>query len=243
MSRFYIPHESVRGKTIVVSGEEAHHIIDVMRLKPGDGVVTFDATGREYIGIIKEVVKRSLVIDITEERESSAKCGMPVTLIQAIPKKDKMDYIVEKATELGVRTIAPVFTERTIPKWDKRKMASQAERWRKIAREASKQCGRSDIPEIEEVAYFSDIIGKFKGCGRAFMAALSERAVPFKEALKGPRPDTVTVAIGPEGDFTSGEIEEAVSAGFRLVSLGPRVLKSDTAGLAVLAVLNHEYAD
>jgi len=243
MSRFYIPHESIRGRMIVVSGEEAHHIIDVMRLKPNDRVVTFDATGKEYIGVIKEVAKKSLVIDITEEKEVAAKSGAKITLIQAVPKKNKMDYIVEKATELGVSGIMPVFTERTIPKWDKRKMAFQAERWRKIAREASKQCGRADIPKVEEMTYFTAITGNFSGCDQALVAALSDKAVPMKAALKGPRPHNVAVAIGPEGDFTDEEIEAAVSAGFKVINLGPRVLKSDTAGLAALAVLNYEYAD
>ncbi len=240
MSRFYVPKESVKGRTIIIGGEEAHHIIDVMRLKPSDTIVAFDGTGKEYAGLIASVANKSVVVDIIRVLEPAAVSGVKITLIQAIPKKAKMDYIVEKATELGVAAIVPVFTERTIPDWDDEKRASCVRRWRKIALEASKQCSRSDIPAVSDIKSFSESLKDPSGCGLALIAALADGTVGISKAIAGCRVKSVTIAIGPEGDFTPQEVARARDAGFKPVSLGPRVLKSDTAGLAVLAILDYE---
>jgi 16S rRNA (uracil1498-N3)-methyltransferase len=243
MSRFFVPRASVKGNTISVSGDEAHHIIDVMRLKVSDSVVTFDGTGKEYAGVIAKADKRSLVIEVKIVRESQQKSGPSVTVIQAIPKREKIEYFIEKATELGVSSVAPVLTARTIPDWSDEKKASHVERWRKLAREASKQCGRLDIPEISKITGFRDLLANMPKEGLKLIAALDDRAIPLKTALLNFNSGPVMIAIGPEGDFTPEEVKAAVDSGFRIVSLGPRVLKSDTAGLFVLSVIGNEYAD
>ncbi|MCM8761653.1 MAG: 16S rRNA (uracil(1498)-N(3))-methyltransferase, partial [Candidatus Omnitrophica bacterium] len=237
---FYVPKEAISGKIIRITGEQAHHIVDVMRLNKLDKVVTFDGTGREYIGFIKDIKGKSVIVELVETRTPPSKESSKLTLIQAIPKKEKMDYIVEKATELGVNSIIPLITGRTIPDWDQPKRVSQVERWRKISLEASKQCGRSDIPRIEDIKTFAEIAAKVDGYDLALIAALDDRAEPLKKILFGFRGGNIAIAIGPEGDFTPFEVEEAKKIGFRVVNLGPRVLKSDTAGLAVLAILNYE---
>ena len=242
MSRFYVPKESIKGNRIYISGKEAHHILDVMRLKLLDKVVVFDGTGSEYTGIVKEIKNRLLSIEILETRENAREEKYEITLIQAIPKKDKMDYIAEKATELGVSHIIPVITARTIPDWNDAKKSSVLERWRKITREASKQCGRSDIPEIEPVADFSEVIRNSGGYDGKLLAALSDKAIKLKDALKNYKGTRILIAIGPEGDFTPEEVDAASTAGFKIVSLGRRILKSDTAGLAILAMINYEYS-
>lgn len=241
MSRFYIPKGSVREKEISVSGEEAHHILDVMRLKKLDAVTAFDGEGMEYSGFIKSVGRNSLVIQITSEVSTGHPQEYPVTLIQAIPKKDNMDYIVEKATELGVTAILPVVTERTIVRWNDQKRHDHAERWRAISREAAKQCGRTVIPRIEEIKKFTDALSAAEDKGLKLIAALTDKAVDMKKKVSGFKGGAITLAIGPEGDFTPGEIEAAEKHGFKAVSLGRRVLKSDTAGLAAIAALNYEF--
>ena len=159
MSRFYIPKEFVNGNKIIVSGEEAHHILDVMRLKKLDNIVTFDGTGKEYTGIIRDMKGGLLEIEVINTKDIGLdKSGVKIMLIQALPKKDKMDYIVEKATELGVSSIIPVTTARTIPVWDDSKKSAHLERWQKIAREASKQCGRVNIPAIDTARSFKEVI-------------------------------------------------------------------------------------
>jgi len=242
MSRFFVPRGSVKGNTITVSGDEAHHIVDVMRLKASDGVVTFDGLGREYTGVITKADKRSLIIEVKSVRETKSGSGTRVTVIQAIPKREKIEYFIEKATELGVSVIIPVTTGRTIPDWSEEKKASHVERWRKLAREASKQCGRLDVPEISKISEFRNILAGVGKDGLKLIAALDDRAIPIKTALMGSSGAPVIIAIGPEGDFTPEEVNAAVDHGFRIVSLGPRVLKSDTAGLFVLSVIGNEYA-
>lgn len=249
MSRFYVSKESIKGNQILIIGKEAHHILDVMRLKVSDEVVVFDGTGKEYIGKVIDAGRKSLSLDIVKTRDiaKEERCG--ITLIQAIPKKDKMDYIVEKATELGVNSVAPVTTARTIPDWDDAKKTEIVERWRKLALEAAKQCGRTNLPEIRPIVDFKEAItaSVFVNTDAVYslklIAALSDRAIKLKDALKGSTGGRITVAIGPEGDFTAEEINMAEGKGFKTVSLGPRVLKSDTAGLAVIAMINYEYQD
>lgn len=243
MARFYVPEGSIEDTRVSISGKEAHHIMDVMRLKKFDKVVIFDGTGREYDGVIKDTARKSLSIEITGQRPAAHTGGLEITLIQSVPKKDKMDYIVEKATELGVADVIPVITARTIVDWDRAKRAAAAERWRKIAKEASKQCGRPDIPHIADIADFTDFLKDAAKYDLALMATLERGTVDIKDALKSSRPRKAAVAIGPEGDFTPVEVKDAQNIGFRLVSLGARVLKSDTAALAALAILNYEHAN
>jgi len=241
MSRFYVPRESVRGGVITISGKEAHHIIDVMRLKRLDKVVTFDGTGREYVGFVKEMKLKSLTVEIVETRTPAGASHSRITLIQAIPKKEKMDYLVEKATELGACAVLPVLTARTIPAWDDSKKARHVERWRAIAKEASKQCGRADIPNVDDIKRLSDVLKDPTDYDLLLIAALSDEAISLKDALAGFKGGKIAVAIGPEGDFTAEEIGAARETGFKVISLGARVLKSDTAGLAVLSILNYEF--
>ncbi len=241
MSRFFVPKEMVKPGRIVITGREAHHILDVMRLKKSDKVTTFDGSGREYVGIIKETDHRSLVVEIVETRVARQIDSVRITLVQALTKKEKIDYIIEKATELGVYRVVPVFTERAIPVWDDNKRRSHVDRWRKIAREASKQCGRSNIPEISEIEDFSSSVMKMSNEELRLIAVLSEETVPIARAISGLKPKSIAIAIGPEGDFTAQETSIAKSAGFRPISLGARVLKSDTAGLAAVAILNYEF--
>jgi 16S rRNA (uracil1498-N3)-methyltransferase len=266
MSRFFVAKEFVKGESIYITGLGAHHILDVMRLKVLDEVVIFDGTGREYTGIVKAADRKSLEVQIKSTRETFAERGPCLTLIQAIPKKDKMDYIAEKATELGVSRIIPVTTERTIPEWDDTKKASIVERWRKISREAAKQCGRTDIPDISPIVSFEELIRSCEEPKAAkkskkestsplkspamtvrdddlkLIAVLNDKAIRLKDALKNGRGKKIEIAIGPEGDFTQKETESATGAGFKMVSLGPRVLKSDTAGVAALSMINYEYS-
>jgi 16S rRNA (uracil1498-N3)-methyltransferase len=240
MSRFFVPPEAVKGNSITISGKEAHHIIDVMRLKVSDRVVTFDGTGKEYAGIISGISRNLLTVEIAKTRLLSEKMSSKITLLQALTKKEKMDYIVEKATELGVYSMIPVITARTIPDWDKEKRQAQADRWRKIAREAAKQCGRADVPAVSEITNFMDAIKKSGSFNACFIAVLSDSTMPLKQAIAGSLPARIAIAIGPEGDFTADESNAAMENGFKAVNLGPRVLKSDTAGLALLSILDYE---
>ena len=242
MSRFFVPKESVKARTIEVSGKEAHHILDVMRLKVLDKIVAFDGTGKEYVGFIKDIRKGALSVEIVETRSPQGAEGAKITLLQAIPKKEKMDYVIEKATELGVYAIIPLMTERTIPRWEASKKNAREDRWRKIAREAARQCGRVDIPNISAITSFKECVKNSTDHDLALIAVLNDETVSIREALSAFRGGKIAMAIGPEGDFTPSEALLAKESGFKAVSLGPRILKSDTAGLASLAILNYEFS-
>jgi len=243
MSRFYVPKEYISGDKISIDGKEAHHILNVMRLKVSDKVIVFDGTGKEYVGLVRETGRKSLLLEVIKVRSANPQLKHNVTLIQAIPKKEKMDYIVEKATELGVSSIIPMTTARTIPDWNEAKKSIIVARWQKISREAAKQSGRLDLPEIKPIAAFDETIKDLDGVSLKLIAALSDKAVKLKDAFKNCSTGRIVVAIGPEGDFTSEEISIAEEKDFKVISLGPRVLKSDTAGLALLAIINYEYQD
>jgi len=242
MSRFYVPKENVKENTIFIEGQEARHILNVMRLTGGDKVVVFDGTGKEYTGFIKEAKPKSLTVEIISIKTPN-KEGIPeITLVQAVPKKGKMDYIVEKATELGVHSIIPVLSERTVVKIEAGKITNRVSRWKKIAGGAAKQCGRVSIPEIGDVQKFYNVVDAIDKYDLSLMACLSEGTIPLKEAISDFETGKIIIFIGPEGDFTPDEIKMAESTSSRLISLGGRVLKSDTAGLYLLSVLNYEFS-
>ncbi|MFA6636846.1 MAG: RsmE family RNA methyltransferase [Candidatus Omnitrophota bacterium] len=245
MGRFFVAKESVYDGEAVISGDEARHMIEVMRLENGDNVVVFDGEGSEYRGTVKNAdrKKMTLTVSINDVKNFPPEEFPRITLAQAIPKKNKMDLIVEKATELGVHRIVPIITERTIVRPDKRNSSKVTERWKRIALETSKQCGRQRTPEISGTVFFREVIGTVKNYDLSLLACLDTRTVPIKRALPSPVPKNVLVIIGPEGDFSPPEIENAEEERCILVSLGKRVLKSDTAGLFVISIIGYEGGD
>jgi len=242
MSRFYAPPASVRGKKIYVSGEEAHHITEVMRLGCGDPVTVFDGTGAEYDGVIASSGRKKVVIDVLDARPAGGeKRTAGLSLAQAVPKKDKMDLIAREATELGAEEIIPFESARTVARIKGERRRRRPERWRRIAVEASKQCGRSELPRISEIKDFAGILRLIPEYDIAIMPCLSKKAVLLKSALRGIRRPKKTLAIiGPEGGFTEDEVTTAERKGAVLVSLGPLTLKSDTAAVVTLSILNNE---
>lgn len=240
MSRFYVSPESVKGSKIYVGREESHHIIDVMRLKQGDPITVFNGTGKEYEGKIYSIKDKRVIVDVSKTKIVDKKRSIKFSLAQSIPKKEKMDLIIQKATELGVDEIYPIESSRTIVK-TKGKRQHKIERWQKIAIEASKQCGRIELPRVREVTNLHNILEDITRYDLAIMPCLSEKSISFKSALRNiNRPDKILVIIGPEGGFTFDEIKRASNKGAVLVSLGNLVLKSDTAAITTFSILNYE---
>jgi len=240
MSRFYVNHKDVKGKYINIRGEEAHHLSNVMRIKEGDRVVLFDGEGKEYTSIIKTVKKSEVTAEIIKTDSVSQEEAVAITLAQAIPKKSKIDFIIEKATELGVDSVIPIYTKRTVVRLDKEKKDSRQTRWGKIAVSASKQCGRTKVPKIYPVTEFDNIVERISDYDLALMACLSEDTRKIKEVIKDFKGKKILVFIGPEGDFTKEEMASAGLKGCEHISLGPRVLRVDTAALNILSILRYE---
>lgn len=236
MKRFFINRQDIQDNKIVISGKEAHHIKDVTRLNINDRFLGIDGTGKLYTLRIANI---SDVIEAEIEKISEKIMNMPrILLACALPKKGQMDYIVEKATELGVSEIIPVITRRTIVKVDKKNNDNKLNRWKSIAVEASKQSGRDKVTDIHNIMDFKDavlFIGKL-GYHKRIIPCLSEGTKNLAELYIGYKRDIV-VLIGPEGDFTREEIAFASNAGFIPVSLGPLVLKVETACLYCLSLI------
>jgi len=235
MRRFFIDKNCIKEKSVEIQGKEAHHIKDVIRLRPGDRFLGFDGTGKNYT---LRVITTGDTVKADIEKISSGKVDMPkILLAVSMPKKSKIDEIIEKATELGVSEIIPMATERTIVKVDKKTGISKQKRWERIALEASKQCGRDELPKIYEPMNFKDVLELTTKLGykTRVIPYVGEGTKNIRDALK--RAEESAVFIGPEGDFTDKEIELAEKQGLEPVSLGPLVLRVDTACIFSLSVI------
>jgi len=239
--RFYVPPESIfplKNLIQIKDKTEAHHIRDVMRLKKGDMVDIFDGNGREYSCFIEEVRKGEVIIKIKEELSPEHDAPFHITLYQAVPKKAKMDFIIEKTVELGVARIVPMITDRTVP--ESKDFSKKAERWKRIGMASSKQCGRRILPVISDITDFNSALIGSKQKDIAIFASLDKGSKPLKGILRGLAHKNIAVFIGPEGDFSPREISMAKENGCRMCSLGNLILKSETAAIYILSCLSYE---
>lgn len=239
MSRFFIPPDKISENKIYVDSKPLRHIRKVMRLQKGDTIVAFDGTGREYIGVIEQDLPKSAIIDIKKTIVIKRERQISISVAQAIPKKDTMDYIVTKSTELGVDEILPIITERTIARPKLKDFDLKRTRWERIAAEAARQCGRLYLPKISNIAFFKDFLKQIKDFELILIPTLDGERIALKNALNE-KPKNVLVIIGPEGDFTKREVAQAKKAGAIAVTLGENVLRCDTAAIYVLSVLSYE---
>jgi 16S rRNA (uracil1498-N3)-methyltransferase len=240
--RFYISPDSISPDKNIIEirdKQEIHHIRDVMRLKIGNKINAFDGMASEFSGVIREMTRDSVIISIEDRKPFKYTKPFDVVIYQAVPKKNKMNFIVEKAVELGVDAITPIITDRTIPAINN-KACKRIERWRKIAIASSKQCGRVRLPLISDVMDFKAALAQAGEKDLRLLAALDKEARPLKSILRDGKPRHIAVFIGPEGDFSPGEISMAKEMGFIICSLGPLVMKSDTAAMYLLSCLWYE---
>jgi 16S rRNA (uracil1498-N3)-methyltransferase len=238
MRRFFLPNF----QEPVLIGNEAYHAQHVLRLKAGDTVNVFDGRGHEAHCRIAEVTKDSIELTILE-RSSNPPLPFRISLAQAIPKKN-MDLIVQKATELGVAVMVPLLSERTIVQLDDK--SKKMDRWREIALDACKQCGNNWLPEIQPPQKLTTFLNASGDFDLKLIASLQPDAELLRRILSNPSTlqhaasPSVLILIGPEGDFTLGELSLAKSAGCLPLSLGSLVLRADTAALYALSILHHE---
>ena len=245
MHRFYIPPERSQGDKLRLEEREAHHAIGVLRLRRGDPVTILDGAGTVLSGEIAEASKSWMEVKVFERR-SVPPLPWRITLFQAMPKGKIFEDIVEKATELGVHRIVPIASQRVVatPENPARKL----ERWKLAAIEAVKQCGSPWLPEIEAPASLADrVTERFD---LSFFGSLQPNSQHVRHWLDTPdrlkpgqqtgKSISIGIWIGPEGDFTPEEISLLESAGARPITLGPNVLRSETAAIYSLAILNHE---
>ncbi len=243
MARFYVPQPRVEQGMLKVEGEEVKHIRKVLRLKAGDEITVFDGLGKEFDGIIVKEGLSSVVIQVQNVYSSKRDSRLEITLAQSLLKGEKMDTLIQKATELGVKEIIPFLSSRSVPFLEKSKRLTRHHRWERIAIGASKQCGRGVVPKIEPLQDYSDMLRT--AASDALRLILWEReGTKLKEILERVKErKKIFFVIGPEGGFSEGEVDEAKGAGFIPVTLGRRILRAETASLCFLSILQYEQGD
>lgn len=239
MPRFPVDEKKIEDGRATLSGTDYKHIVKVLRMKEGDALTLFDCKSFEYDGKISRVGSKEVVVDILSSRKVETDSPLRMTLMQGLPKGDKMDYIVEKATEIGVHAIVPVVTERSQVRTADKKM-----RWERIAVEAAKQCGRTKPPTIENTLNYNEAINCLDDDSLGLILHVGSQ-VSLKEFLKNPlqHPTNIIVLIGPEGGFSENEVLLASEMGFTSLGLGPRTLRTETAGIAVLSIIQFQHGD
>lgn len=241
MSRFFIPKENISENKITVTGEDIVHISKVLRLKKGDFFTCCDGRGFDYEVKIADISKTEVVCDIVNKQKSETEPPVKITLIQGVPKASKMDYVIQKNTELGISEIYPCSLNRCVSKTEKDK---KTDRWQKIAKEAAQQSGRGIVPVIYDAVSLKDAAEILKKSDISFVAYECEDKNTLKDVLLSKEnPKTVAFLIGPEGGFDVSEIEFLKNIGIPVISLGKRILRTETAGEAVLSMIMYEIGD
>ncbi len=243
LPRFYVPQPRIVDGMIRLEGDEVRHIRRVLRLGAGDEVLLFDGLSKEYEGTIVEEGPLSILVRIDRLRPCQTESPLHLTLAQSLLKGEKMDYLVQKATELGVKRIAPFFSSRSIPVLEEAKSLGRRRRWEKIAVAASKQCGRGTVPEIETIRSYSEMLENVPPGSVRLL--LWEREGDRLKKVLGAAMETTEVffIVGPEGGLSPDEVDQAKGLGFIPVNLGRRILRAETTGVCLLSILQYEWGD
>ena len=239
MRNFYVPPNQILDDIILISGEEKHHIVNVLRLKPNEHVRIFDGYGNEYLARLQHFNSDNVVAGILEHRQIPPPKPY-VTLLQGLPKFDKFEQIVQKTTELGVSEIVPVLCQHSVPKLKRDVSFKRVSRWQRIANEASKQCGRIYLPKVKEITKFNECCTELN-----FDVSLilweEEQQLGLKSILtQNAHAERVSLFVGPEGGFSPEEVNIAIAAGAIPVTLGANILRTETAAIVGVALILYE---
>ena len=245
MHRFYIAPENWHPDALVLTGAEAHHCATVLRLEQADKVVVFNGRGCEITAeIVASNTAEVRLRKLHDAKTVPLRCR--ITLGQAIPKGKNMDLIVQKAVEIGAAEIAPILSDRTVVRLDEESAASKQAKWQTVAIEAAKQCGQNWLPQVRTPQTLAQFFQNHRGFDLQLIGSLQSDAVHLKKILAqfstehGDRPRSVLMLVGPEGDFTPAELSLARSQGCRPITLGPIVLRVETASIYCLSILSYE---
>ncbi|MBI9085599.1 MAG: 16S rRNA (uracil(1498)-N(3))-methyltransferase [Desulfobacterales bacterium] len=244
MRRFYLHPDLIDSGDLVLDGANASHLRRVLRLGPGDAVVLFDGTGREFDARIDRFFGDRVTLRLTGQRDVRSESPLSITLAQGYLKEGKMDDLVRQSTELGVTRFVPFFADRSVARPDPGKLSARMKRWERIAREALKQCRRGRVPEIGPAAALDDIVGLSAGADLKIVF-WEEAQIPLADisAALSAMPHEVFVLLGPEGGLGPEEVERLIAAGFVAAGLGPRILRAETATVAACALVQYLFGD
>ena len=245
MHRFYLPPDECQGSALTLTGREAHHGLRVLRLRKGERVTVLNGVGRVFDCEVTSLNRDTIGLDVQETKDAPAP-PCEITLVQAIPKGKLLDSIIQKATELGVSRVVPLLSERVITQIDGDNSDTKTAHWRTVAIEAIKQCGSPWLPRIEPAVSLAELLARKEAFDLVLIASLQPGSrhprVWFDQFRQRERrePKSACVWVGPEGDFTEGEVAAVMAAGTAAITLGPLVLRCETAATYCLSVINYE---
>lgn len=241
MPHFFVPPDNVRGGRFFLAPDESRHLAVVLRKRSGQEVLLFDGEGKAFRALLESVSAEKVAGKIlSEERPPAA--PFRLRLFQGFPKGDKFDWVLEKMTELGAAEIVPVYTERTVARVPQEKVDARLKRWRKIVLSSAKQCGRAEVPVVQPPVTWPEAFGLVGQDDLTLLPWEGEETRQLKQVLEGKPAKVVNVLIGPEGGLTPEEVELAKKRGAVTVSLGPAILRTETAGLFVASALLYEWS-
>lgn len=244
MHKFFVSNNLIDGDKAVIEGDDVKHIYKVLRLQIGDEIIINNLNGQEYLAKIDDINKKEVQVSIVEKIEVSNESPIRIHLYQGLPKSTKMDLIAQKGTELGISSITPVITERVVVKNEGE--FKKVDRWQRIALEASKQSKRTLIPTINTPISFEAMMEKMKSMDLIVVPYENAEGYGIKKMVKDIQIDSIidiAIVIGPEGGFEEEEISKLKDMGAHIVTLGPRILRTESAGFVCTAILQYELGD
>ena len=242
MPTFLVDRKNISGDTAILTGTEAGHMLKSLRLRAGDDFHAFDEDGTRYRMRILEAASGSIRAGILETSPPESGPAVALTLMVGMPKAAKMDFILEKATELGCSRIVVFRSSRTIPRLDAQDARKRLQRWERVALAAAKQCGSGRMPQVEGILPYAEALRIGSECDGRVVFYEGVGSFGLKKVLRGmDSPKRVALLIGPEGGFSEDEVKEAEDAGFVRAGLGPRILRVETAAVAVLGMVTYEF--
>ena len=245
MPKFFVKNNQIEDNKINIIGEDVNHILNVLRMKKEDELIICDSdTSKNYLSKILELDKTQIECEIINEIESTSESNVEVHIFQGLPKADKMELIIQKSVELGVKEITPVETKRSIVKLDGKDKKKKVDRWNKIAEVAAKQSGRDIIPKINNIVNVNEMVEGFNQYDVVLVCYENEKEVMLKQVLKKYKDISnikIAVVVGPEGGIDGTEIDKMKEKSATIVSLGNRILRTETVCLSILSIIMYEF--
>jgi 16S rRNA (uracil1498-N3)-methyltransferase len=242
----YFAYEMNSNEQLVISGDDYHHIVRVMRMEVEDKLICVDISGKSCICTIAEITDKNIICNIVEYKDGSSELPIRVSIASGLPKGDKLEWIIQKGTELGADQFVPFTAARSIVKWDEKKADKKVERWQKIAKEAAEQSHRNKVPNVHYPISLNALIEASKNYDCKLIAyeeeaRIGEASVLAKSLKNLEEGNTLLVVFGPEGGLELKEIEKLQEHGFQTCGLGPRILRTETAPLALLSAVSYHF--
>lgn len=245
MQRYFVPLKQLEGNKVDIIGDDRHHIANVLRMSAGEEIICVFDDGKAALVSIEEITSEAVIGHVIKWMEEEKEMPVHITIVSGLPKGDKLEYIVQKGTELGARSFIPFISDRSIVKWDSKKASKKIDRLQKIAKEAAEQSHRTHVPSVEQPVTLAQLLNRAANYD-VLLVAFEEEAKQgeksaLHQALKVMKPGaSVIVVFGPEGGLTDKEVSALKDAGFTACGLGPRILRTETAPLYVLSAVSYQ---